>query len=518
MYSQFTRRRQTLHTDMYHQYTIEEIRREIHTERICENGTVLPPVIAVRFEDYLINDNTLEVSYAEEAESIDNLATDRNASENRIIECSVLSEKIVAYDKETVLSEAFDPMQEENSAYRPFFASFMIKADRETQARISKLEYAWYGAYFYPLEKADDHTDLFSAESYITTDAVFQFSASPGFSLEGKLVIVPEKKDIIYGGVHINKSYDTLYDADRFEGDPDEKVREELQGLWKKDALRTVEIYNVGQGNANYLRCGKNRVLFDIGYPIKSVPAKNPLYYRRALLAIRQAKPSVVVLSNWDFDHYAGWVYANTEIFNVPWIAPTLYHRGYKKRNRTATSIGTNAYRLASYLKKKQLLMLLDWKDVPRTVASLGGQGKQVIGLEMGGFGSGDWDIALRNRHGLYFTIADENGHANTVLAADVPYSSMRDGIIGDALQILHVPHHCSKMKLDAIEKPGLSALKTAILSAERGMEYDLHRIKLEKCFGSSNMIFTTDQYKDNETLAVEIQFNAMGPVKTGTR
>ena len=69
---------------MYHQHKIEEIRREIHTERICENGSVLPPVIAVRFEDYLINDNTLEVSYADEAESVDNLATDRNASENPV--------------------------------------------------------------------------------------------------------------------------------------------------------------------------------------------------------------------------------------------------------------------------------------------------------------------------------------------------------------------------------------------------------------------------------------------------
>ena len=503
---------------MYHQHRIEEIRREIHTERIYENGAVLPPVISVRVEDYLINDNTLEVSYAEEAESVDNLATDRNASENRILECSILSEKIVRYDKETILSEEFDLMQDENTAYRPFFASFMVKADPETQTRISKLDYAWYGAYFYPAEKDEEYSGLFPAERFIKADAVFQFSASPGFSLEGKLVIVPEASDIVYCGVHINRAYYTLYDPERFSGATDEEVREALQGIWKKDALRTIEIYNVGQGNANYLRCGKNRVLFDLGYPQKSVPAKNPMYYRRALLAIRQAKPSVIVLSNWDSDHYTGWVYANTDIFNVPWIAPTLCRKGYRKRNRTATSVGTNAYRMAAFLKKKDLLLLVDWKDVPRTVASLGGQGKQVIRLEMGGSGSGDWDIALRNRHGLYFTIDDESGNTNTVLASDVPYSSMREGAIGDTLQILHVPHHCSKMKLDAIEKPGLSALKTAILSAERGMEYDLHRIRLEKCFGSSNMIFTTDQHKDNDTLAVEIQFNAMGPVKTGTR
>ncbi len=503
---------------MYHQHKIEEIRREIHTERICENGTVLPPVIAVRFEDYLINDNALEVAYAEEAESIDNLATDRNASENRIIECSVLSEKIVLYDKETILSDEFDLMQEENSAYRPFFASFMIKAGRDIQARISKLEYSWYGAYFYPMEKEEEYNGLFSSERFIKADAVFQFSASPGFSLDGKLIIVPDVADIVYGGVHINRSCQKLYDQERFTGASDEEVREALQGIWKKDALRTIEIYNVGQGNANYLRCGKNRVLFDLGYPLKSVPAKNPMNYRRALLAIRQAKPSVIVLSNWDSDHYTGWVYANTDVFNVPWIAPTLCRKGYRKRNRTATSISTNAYRLAAFLKKKDLLVLVDWKDVPRTVASLGEQGKQRICLEMGGSGSGDWDIALRNRHGLYFTIADESGKANTVLASDVPYSSMREGAIDDALQILHVPHHCSKMKLDAIEKPGLSALKTAILSAERGMEYDLHRIRLEKCFGSSNMIFTTDQLKDNDMLAVEIQYNATGPVKTGTR
>ena len=503
---------------MYHQHKIEEIRREIHTERICQNGSVLPPVIAVRFEDYLINDNTLEVSYAEEAESIDNLATDRNVSENRIIECSILSEKIVSYDKETILSEGFDLMQDENAAYRPFYASFMIRADREVQARISKLEYAWYGAYFYPIEKDEEYKKLFSSEQYITADAVFQFSASPGFCLEGKLIIVPEGNDIVYCGEHINRMYPSLYDPEHFAAATDEEVRDALQGIWKKDALRTIEIYNVGQGNANYLRCGKNRVLFDLGYPQKSVPAKNPMYYRRALLAIRQAKPSVVVLSNWDSDHYTGWVYANADIFNVPWIAPTLCRKGYQKRNRTATSIGTNAYRFAAFLKKKGVLILVDWKDMPRTIASLGGQGKQVIRLEMGGAGNGDWDIALRNRHGLYFAVADESGNANTVLASDVPYSSMREGTIGEALQILHVPHHCSKMKLDAIEKPGLSALKKAVLSAERGMEYDLHRIRLEKCFGSSNMIFTTDRHKENDTLAVEIQYNAMGPVKTGSR
>ncbi|MBR3735440.1 MAG: hypothetical protein IKN07_06140, partial [Lachnospiraceae bacterium] len=272
---------------MYHQHRIEEIRREIHTERIYENGAVLPPVISVRVEDYLINDNTLEVSYAEEAESVDNLATDRNASENRILECSVLSEKIVRYDKETILSEEFDLMQDENTAYRPFFASFMLKADPETQTRISKLDYAWYGAYFYPSEKDEEYSGLFPAERFIKADAVFQFSASPGFSLEGKLVIVPEASDIVYCGVHINRAYHTLYDPERFNGATDEEVREALQGIWKKDALRTIEIYNVGQGNANYLRCGKNRVLFDLGYPQKSVPAKNPMYYRRALLAIR---------------------------------------------------------------------------------------------------------------------------------------------------------------------------------------------------------------------------------------
>ena len=36
----------------------------------------------------------------------------------------------------------------------------------------------------------EEYKDLFSTENYITADAVFQFSASPGFSLEGKLVIV----------------------------------------------------------------------------------------------------------------------------------------------------------------------------------------------------------------------------------------------------------------------------------------------------------------------------------------
>ncbi|MBR3103677.1 MAG: hypothetical protein IKH46_07615, partial [Lachnospiraceae bacterium] len=239
---------------MYHQHRIEEIRREIHTERIYENGAVLPPVISVRVEDYLINDNTLEVSYAEEAESVDNLATDRNASENRILECSILSEKIVRYDKETILSEEFDLMQDENTAYRPFFASFMLKADPEAQTRISKLDYAWYGAYFYPAEKDEEYSGLFPTERFIKADAVFQFSASPGFSLEGKLVIVPEASDIVYCGVHINRAYHTLYDPERFNGATDEEVREALQEIWKKDALRTIEIYNVGQGNANYLR------------------------------------------------------------------------------------------------------------------------------------------------------------------------------------------------------------------------------------------------------------------------
>ena len=497
--------------DMFHQYTIEAIRREIHTERICENGSLLPPRVAVRIEDYLVNDPSLMVAYAEEAEGLD-------AREHRIIEASVLTERILSYDKETVLTETFDLAQEEHSAYRPFYASFMIKADREIQEKLRGLDYAWYGAYFYPKEKEEAYRDIFSKEKVIVSDAVFLFSVTPGFSVEGRLVILPEAKDVVFGGVHLNRDYSVRYDMSRFAETEDTRISETLQGLWKKDALKTVEVYNIGQGNADYLRSTKSRMLFDLGYPYRSIPGENPIAYRRAILAIRQAKPSAVILSDWDWDHFTGWVYANADILNVTWIAPALSWKEYQKKNRSATSISTNAYRLAAYLQKKQLLLLAAWQTYPRTVTELHCQGGQTIRLEMGGSGSGDQEIALRSRHGLYFTIAGESSSVNTVLAADVPYSSMREGTVSKELQILHVPHHCAKMQLDVLEMPVSSGVRAAIISADRGTEYDLHRIRLEKNFGAAHTVFTSDRNEDNETLAVELQFNAKGPARIGKR
>jgi hypothetical protein len=73
-------------------------------------------------------------------------------------------------------------------------------------------------------------------------------------------------------------------------------------------------------------------------------------------------------------------------------------------------------------------------------------------------------------------------------------------------------------MNLEAIDHPFLSGLKKAVISAERGSEYDLHRIKLEQTFGGSNIVFTPEAGQDNDTLAVEIQYNAAGPLKIGKR
>ena len=502
-----------LHQDMYHQYKIEAIRRDIHTEHIWENGAVLPPHIAVRPEDGLRNDNVPGAGGA-----AGTLPWDGNASGDRVIECSVLSEMIVRYDRETVLSGQFDPMQEENLAYRPFFASFMIRADREIQEKIAKLEYAWYGAFFYPENKEEEYKNLFRADEVIKADAVFLFSAPSGFSLEGKLIILPGADDPAFDGMRVNDLYHIRYDVSRFLPATDEEIGEVLQGIWKKDTLRTIEIYNIGQGNANYLRGGKSRFMFDLGYPTKSVPDKHPIVYRRALLAIKQAKPSAVILSDWDSDHFAGAVFANDAIFQAKWIAPALYWEGYTGKSRTAASVGTNAYRLAAFLQKKQLLVLADWKEEARVVTSLNGQSGQVIRLEMGGSGKSDPDIAMRSRHGLYFSISGENGDTHTLLASDVPYSSMREGTTGTGLQILHVPQHCTRMNLEAIDHPFLSGLKKAVISAERGSEYDLHRIKLEQTFGSSNIVFTPEAGQDNDTLAVEIQYNAAGPLKIGKR
>lgn len=95
-----------------------------------------------------------------------------------------------------------------------------------------------------------------------------------------------------------------------------------LNNAWANNFPNIIDIYNVGHGNADYIKGKEKRILYDIGCNYRTTPTCCSPEFPRAAQALRQVKPCCVILSHWDLDHIIGCAYAEPEVFRVPWIAP----------------------------------------------------------------------------------------------------------------------------------------------------------------------------------------------------
>ncbi len=366
-----------------------------------------------------------------------------------IVEFSVLTKKIYDYDKETILryetkrptdnSGLIEKSKDENHKdkgisienYRPFFVFLTIRITEQELNRFKGLKNRWSKAEFHKKPRPRDYS------------ANLICSASPFRIYKKQIYILNNLGPFKFDGKDINTLTKADYDVDKFKNCSADTsdIEKELNKAWSTKGYKYIDIYNVGHGNADYIVCrDKKKILYDIGVPYPGYSLKS---FKKAASAFNQLKPNLVIISHWDADHYMGCVYASDYVFDVKWVAPFQF-------TEANDDISINLFRLAAYLMATDKLMLVDIENAGKLVASSGTK-DNTIKLLMGSCTDKETkNITKKNREGLYIELGEKDDKIS-VLAGDVSYNSMDSSIFSKPLAFLHVPHHCSQMKLSRL-------------------------------------------------------------------
>lgn len=416
---------------------------------------------------------------------------DIESEQEQYIHISILSDEIIEYDLQLFRAEGQEYIL---NKYRPYFVQFTVSINNIEQIhKIEEVGTEWRVAKFTTSNVNDEEQGI------QCLDGTLETSASPVVCIQGRLLVF-QNKAIKQAVLNLINS---TYNPNKFSFTSNDDIENVLNNCWDEDYLNTIDIYNVGHGNADYIRGSQKRILYDIGYNYRCYPSHDPheSKYWRAVTAIRHLKPSCVILSHWDSDHIIGCAYSQQSVFNVPWIAPYLV----SSKDGTAS---TNSIRLAHYLHVLGKLYLVDRTQSTQLIATI--QGKHNIEMKLW-LGKGNSICSVKNREGLFIEIL---GQLHILLGGDVPYSCMPD-ILNTKIDYMHVPHHCSRMELSRISticwKGECAIISTNRLKDKNG-NYNLncneeHHQKLEKLF--KNVIHTIDSpvQNDEENLSIQISY-----------
>lgn len=350
-----------------------------------------------------------------------------NISLTPYLHISILTDEIIDYD-----SQVFE-MQDRAYLlykYRPYFVSFAVPIEENNIEELNSLGENWWCANF--SDSASGFQNIESEEN-ILLSVILETASSPVTYVKGQALIF--KNQAI--SPKILDKINSTYDVSHIPCTPNDKIEKELNSFWQHDHPHTIDIYNVGHGNADYIR-GKNkhRLLYDIGYDYPGIPAFSNPKYPRATKALRNIKPTCVILSHWDLDHVIGYAYANQYIFSRKWFAPSFCRSPMPK----------NQARLANYLYYLGNLYLIDRTKKNNPIATIQCSYNTRIILWLG-IGT-DHKLTEENKTGLYLSI-QSGSFPNILLAGDVPYGCMLDFFnLHIPVDFMHVPHHGSDMKL----------------------------------------------------------------------
>lgn len=374
-------------------------------------------------------------------------------------EITVLSYSMVEYDLAYLGSENFN-QNAEISQYHPYFSFFLVPITSENVSILGKIqmhmsnERNWFIG---KLQSSDFESEFFPYKWML--DGSYITAASPINHLQKKLLIfdddaISEEERLKIN--RISKAYD-------FDFTSAQKTSYEIENILKKawptnEIPSTIDIYNVGHGNADYIRSSNGKILFDVGYDYRHVPDETPYNFVRAVRALRRMTPDCVILSHWDLDHIIGCAYAEHSLVDCPWIAPTLL-----------PNASINAKRLARYLQCLNRLCLIDRNQSPQLIASIHCNSNVLFNLWLcSGF---DSLISEENRSGLIVELTERHPgscYPHVVLAGDVPYRCIPPAVFATSIDFLHVPHHCSKMCLSALKRSNSPAGTLAVISTQR--------------------------------------------------
>lgn len=376
----------------------------------------------------------------------------------KYVRVSILTDAIIDYDCLMFKSERGTDFLEN---YRPYFISFVVSLNENKLNDLMVIGDSWCSATFI---KSDEQI----IDEGVRIKGYLEMSASPISYLNGRLLVFKDKS---INASKLKEINDT-YNLPNFQCMSDTDINRILNEAWKDDFPVTIDIYNIGHGNADYIRGKKNRILYDIGYNYRSMPSYHNAKYLRAVNAIRHLKPSCVILSHWDLDHIIGCAYAEKNIFTKKWIAPNLTSDLDKNASK-------NSIRLAAYLQKLGNLYLVDRnrRITSQLIATINGGNGAKIKLWLGN--GRDATITIRNAEGLMIEIIDEKDlYSHILLSGDVPYVCMPDLVMQKTINFMHVPHHCSKMNLDKLNNLSNQG-ECAIISTNRkvngSLNYDVH-------------------------------------------
>lgn len=360
------------------------------------------------------------------------------------LHCSIVTYKMLDYDY--TIKHLREKRILEYIGYKPYFIEFVIpvyedgksKCNIEIGENIKQelLDFRkphWFKArYINEAEKEN------SKAPYVNGKLVE--CASPINFKEGCLEIVdanPNAKDI-------EKKINEIYAASSFASS--NEVNTVLANRIKQK-LDIARAYNVGHGNFLYLKSNddKTNMIYDIGY-ITELQNRQKRQANKAAILI---KPSIVIISHWDSDHYYG-AYANKELMEVPWIAPDCAENGY-----------IAAKRLIRFLKYSNEMYLVERLHSTKPsvannqpFAELILQNKKtnaIFKLEIYRGSGKETNITSKNCEGLVVKIT--NGDIITLMCGDVPYSCLPDTLTNKkCYNYLIVPHHCREMSVTKLK------------------------------------------------------------------
>jgi len=422
----------------------------------------------------------------EQVLSENNYIEEISLEDTQYIRISLLTDEMIEYDLEMFRSENRIELL---NKYRPYFTSFVTPLEDNSLSDIRFLGNSWYFGQFVNAEEP-------ILNEGVLFKGILETSASPVNYLDKKLLVftnkaIPES---------VLEIINNTYNPHNFILSSSLDIEKVLNNAWRGDFPNTIDIYNVGHGNADYIRGSNNRILYDIGYNYRSFPRYYNCKYLRAVNAIRKLKPSCVILSHWDMDHIIGCAYAEQDIFCKKWIAPSLV----SSKDKKATP---NAIRLAHYLKALGNLCLVDREQKNKLIATISCANNTEMRLWLG---SGVSILTPKNREGLMLEIVDKNmRYSHILLAGDVPYQCMPN-ILKNPIDFMHVPHHCSNMELDklkSISGKGICAIISTNRKKDRKLNYDTnHHNELANKF--TDVINTIDNsLGDTANLSVQINY-----------
>ena len=404
------------------------------------------------------------------------------------VRISLLTDDMIKYDLEMFTIQSRTNLLH---YYRPYFVSFIVPLEENKLRNIEVLGDDWHIGQFVNSEEMMQGED-------ILLNGILETSASPINCLNKSLLVFTNramKKDVL-------DTINDTYNPHNFAYTSSLDIETVLNDCWEGDIPKTIDIYNVGHGNADYIKGSSNhRIIYDIGYNYRSFPKYNNSGYLRAVNAIRHLKPSCVILSHWDMDHIIGCAYAEQSVFDKKWIAPYLV----SDRDKKATP---NSIRLAHYLSVLGNLCLVDREQKNKLVATIECGNNICMKLWLGG---GTGNLTSKNREGLIIEIIDTyKVYPHILLAGDVPYKCMPD-ILKEPINFIHVPHHCSNMDLDKLKKlpgRGICAVISTNRKRDGTLNYDNnHKMELSNKF--MNVINTIDNASgdDEANLSVQIDY-----------